>query len=746
MTSLGPTPLPTRSTVEPLPVAAPSPRSAALPLRHDGFRPELHGLRGVAIGLVVIYHVWLDRVSGGVDVFLFLSAFLLTGTFLRRAERGERLRPVPYWARTFKRLLPPGAVVVLASLVGVFTLLGADRWLPSLTDAAASLLQVQNWVLIQRGTDYYAADDSGASVFQHFWSLSIQGQVFLLWPVLITALVLLARLLRIPVRGMLIPVFAALTVASLAWSVHSTSAAQQIAYFDTSARLWEFAAGSLLALALMPAATAAANHEGPAPGEPTAAAHGRRRAARPAAIPARLSQRFLTARVLAGWLGLAGLVSCGLLVDVQGAFPGWIALWPLTAAALVLLAGSTRHRLSVDRLLSTRPARVLGDISYALYLVHWPLLILYLAATGNERAGIVDGAVLIGVALALAWLLTLLVDSPVRRWGWANAKPWRSGAVAVVALVVGLAPVAGAHQHLNTEQREAELRAVSDNPGARVLDPEFTPHPDANPDASVLPTAAMVTEDWVAGSDPCTGELEPAATEHEALGELCRTVPAEGSGDAPVLVSVGDSRVEQASGALIPLAKREGWTMVTLWKGGCTYAPDAVLSEECDAFSRAARRYIERVQPDAVVLATTFVTQQDRVEVVPDGMATSLEDLRRSTDTVIALRAMPRLPHNPVTCVQDRGVEDPRCTTDLPDDLAGERPDSALLTPGGADAGSPGAVVPLDLNPLVCPERQCRPVVGKVTVFIDAGHISGTYAASMQDAVDQQLRSGGFEW
>ena len=148
--------------------------------RAGRFRPELHGLRGLAIALVVLYHVFFDRVSGGVDVFLFLSAFFLTGSFVRRIEAGAPVAPIAYWARAFKRLLPPAVLVILATLAGVRLFLPPSSWMPALNDATASILQVENWLLIHRDTDYEAAATIATSPLQHFWSLSIQGQVFLL--------------------------------------------------------------------------------------------------------------------------------------------------------------------------------------------------------------------------------------------------------------------------------------------------------------------------------------------------------------------------------------------------------------------------------------------------------------------------------------------------------------------------------------------------------------------------------------
>src|SRR5699024_6571977 len=148
------------------------------------------------------------------------------------------------------------------------------------------------------------------------------------------------------------------------------------------------------------------------------------------------------------------LVACGLLIDVQGAFPGWIAAWPLAAAGLVLVAGTTGHPLSVDRLLSTRPGVVLGAIAYGLYLGPGPPRTVTPVRAVQARARLLDGLALILLSLLLAWLLTRLVDTPVRRWPWAGAKPWRAGAVALACLALALAPVVAAQQHLLGAQRE----------------------------------------------------------------------------------------------------------------------------------------------------------------------------------------------------------------------------------------------------------------------------------------------------
>ena len=146
--------------------------------------------------MVVTYHVWLGRVSGGVDIFLLISAFLLTLSFVRKVENGRPLRLVSHWLHLFTRLIPAAVVVILGVLAGTWLVIPQSRWPDVLNEAWASLLYRQNWLLADTAVDYYAQDHAGASPLQHFWSLSIQGQVFILWPLIFAAAALVWRLLR----------------------------------------------------------------------------------------------------------------------------------------------------------------------------------------------------------------------------------------------------------------------------------------------------------------------------------------------------------------------------------------------------------------------------------------------------------------------------------------------------------------------------------------------------------------------
>ncbi len=300
-------------------------------------RPELQGLRAVAVALVVVYHVWFGRVSGGVDVFFVISGFLLTGQLARAAGRGP-LELGRRWSRTLVRLLPCAVVVLVATVVAGTLLLPEGRWPQTLREVVAAALFLENWRLAADAVDY-AARSTMSSPVQHFWSLSIQGQFFLVWPLLVALVALAARGDAARVRAHLTVATLGVFAASLTFSVVLTATNQPLAYFHSLTRLWEFALGGLLALTI---------------------------------DTVRLARR---TRVHLGWIGLVGLLACGAVLRVGAVFPGIAALWPTGCAVLVLLAGDTGARCGADRLLTSRPLRYVGDLSYPLYLWHWPVLV-----------------------------------------------------------------------------------------------------------------------------------------------------------------------------------------------------------------------------------------------------------------------------------------------------------------------------------------------------------------------------------
>lgn len=671
------------------------------------FRTDIHGLRGLAVMLVVVYHVFVGRVSGGVDVFLFVSAYFLTNTFMRRLEEGTPIAPVEYWGRTFKRLLPPTVVVTVATVGAALWLLPESERDSTLADAFWTLVQGQNWWLVSQAADYYAADRTVASPFQHFWSLSIQGQVFLAWPLMFAAIGVAVTALtrrsaeRRPVVAarVSVAVIGLLTAGSFAWSVYSTGTQQQVAYFDTFARLWEFGLGALVAIALPRLAKLSSAFD-----------------------PASNSAHRV--RFAVSMVGVAALVSMGALVDVAGKFPGWMALWPLGAAMIVMLMG-------YNPLLSSAPLQFLGNISYGLYLAHWPILILTLHALNKPESGKKLGLVLVAVSVAVAWLLTKFVDTPFRRWRWAGERTHRSVGVAVSALAAGLIVVVGLQQVFAHQAAERERLAYANNPGARVLAPGFAPHPNADPNAAEIPGAAGLAREWFGLPEQCEGRF--ATT--DPLLDMCRTRTGSKGKDTKVVAYWGNSRMEQMSAAIDPLATKHGWTAMAMFEGGC--GPALHGGKECAAFTKASLAHLKKVKPDVVVLQTTFVPHEGKERSTPE-VQNVVKELRSQGISVIALRDQPRLSINPVQCREQNGARGCREATarNMPD----QRPDTWVLEAAKDDQG----IVPLDLTDQICPSGRCGPAVGNVTVFLDADHITKTYAASMQDVAARRLSEAEF--
>jgi peptidoglycan/LPS O-acetylase OafA/YrhL len=644
--------------------------------------------------MVVSYHIWFGRVSGGVDVFLLISAFLMTLQFVGKFEQGRPMALIKHWLHLFRRLLPAAVTVIAATLVVSYLVLPRTRWLDIVDQAWASLFYYENALLQSRAVDYYAMDHSLASPFQHFWSLSIQGQIFILWPLIFAGAAVIAKRYRLRYRILLCYIFAGIFLVSLAYSIFFTLTNQAQAYFDTGARLWEFALGTLVALIL--------------PG---------------LRIPR-------TVRIVLGWVGIVAMLTCGILLNVQAAFPGVAALWPTLAAAFVIVAGQTGSRFGVDRILSTGPLVRLGDNSYALYLWHWPVLVIALATTGRDQAGPVSGTIIIVLSMGLAFLTTKFIEKPWREWKWPEVNRRRALVSVAACLLIVVVPLTGVQIQQHFASEAAMAAAQRNNPGAKALLPGYVDQTD--PNAVLLPSAEQLPLDWSTLAGPCTGDLEPDV---DAVRDTCSETQGTAESERSVLV-LGDSHAQQWLAVISDVAAQKDWTIYAMLKGGCQIQPSTPelleANPDCASYNEAVQDLIARNPPDAIMMVGTAAAPSSPEEVLTPGLEENAQAWAALGIDVVAIRDNPRFDFNMADCVVTKGKDSPDCRPAQANLLAADSPFNALK-------GKVPGLSFVDMTDLICDGTSCPGVVGNTYVYLDNNHLTRTYVASMSSTFGERL-------
>lgn len=691
--------------------------------RSTGFyRHDLDGLRGIAIALVAVFHVWFGRVSGGVDVFLALSGFFFGGKVLRSSLRGS-LNPLTDLFRLIRRLLPALVVVLAACALLTVLIQPQTRWEAFADQSLASLGYYQNWELANSAADYLRAGES-VSPLQHIWSMSVQGQFYLAFLLLIGGLTyLLRKPLGKHLRTAFVVLFSALTVASFVYAVIAHQMYQATAYYNSFARAWELLLGVLVG----------------------------------AVVPYVRWPMWL--RTAVATVALAAVLSCGALIDGVREFPGPWALVPVGAAMLMIVAGAnmaarpdTRGRMPLpNRILAAGPLVTLGAMAYSLYLWHWPLLIFWLSYSGHKHANFIEGLGVLLVSGLLAYLTNRHVEDPLRyRASTAPATPlaWpqrlRRPTIALGSVVVLLGVTLTAtsftwREHLVAERAGGkELSGLSayDYPGARAL----VDHVRV-PALRMRPTVLEVKEDLPASTrDGCISDFVNPAVVNCVYGDP----------DAPRTIALaGGSHAEHWLPALDLLGRVHHFKVVTYLKMGCALSTEQVpLIMGNNAPYPQCREWVETTmaklvtdRPDYVFTTSTRPWNVRPGDVMPATYIGIWQTLSDNNIPILAVRDTPWLvkdgqPFNPADCL----AASTTTKAGNPDSCGIKRSDLLSDYNTTLDFVSQFPLLkPLDLSDAICRPDICRAVEGNVLIYRDAHHLTQTYMRTMAPELGRQI-------
>jgi peptidoglycan/LPS O-acetylase OafA/YrhL len=655
----------------------------------SAYRPDIDGLRALAVVSVISFHAGFPVTPGGfagVDIFFVISGYLITSLLFSELDANGRINFTRFWARRTRRLLPSALLVIIISLIAGRMILSDMASVFAARDAIFAATYTTNWQKLAAAVDYFE-DGSGSGLFLHYWSLAVEEQFYLFLTLVFSGAMIATWLLGWSQRtcaGVVAGLLLVTGLASLGLNLVAVTDAQPTAFFGTHARIWQLAIGAAVGLIQR----------------------------------TRLSPPGWLLQV-SSWCGLAMMLAAmGLFTD-QLAYPGYFAVLPTLGAALFIFSGSPQaaaapwptvcasHWLPVS----------IGKLSYALYLWHWPVFMLYKAQF--EHWDGLDKVIAIAVTASLALASHVTVENPIRFSVRLSTRPIASLAAALM-LTVGLCGAAAVVQ--------------SAAPGNTIL----------------LASGKTMTAEKVRHDLPKTYADHCHADQKDA--DLGRCVYGQPNSPRKIFL-LGDSHAAHWFPALEAIAAKRGFALVNRTKSACAAIDVAVKNirwkreyTECASWRARVLEDIEREQPEMVVLANSsahrpYLVDQDRVaegteaaKLLAAGEARTIARVLAAGSRVILMADLVWLAEDPIDCLVSHPGNPKACRWQADRSL----PD--LRSPWSTQAGKPpSGVQVIDLLDVICPQGQCLAATRDVVVLRDRHHLTASYAAGLADSLDAAL-------
>ncbi len=694
-------------------------------------RLDIQGLRMVAVLLVFATHLcgWPRGGFIGVDVFFVISGFLITGNLLRTAEKSGNVRFREFYWNRVRRIVPAATVVLILTYLATWLFFQPFRTQQVGIDALFAFLFMSNWWFAIRGTDYFATDDAVSPV-QHYWSLSIEEQFYFVWPALIFVIGLyvgrraLTHSHRMRIVG---AVMGGIVAASFGWALYETASSPTWAYFNTFARVWELGVGALLAIAVGGLAR----------------------------IPENVKPWL-------SWTGL-GLIAASVVMITEDAvgFPAPWALLPVAGSAMVIAAGVAGEP-RYQQFLRNPVSRYIGDISYSLYLVHWPIIVIL--AELMDRTTYYYATV-IALTFGFAVLSYHLVETPLRRANWSNwgrgfslRETTRNAALAGVSLVtVGLAVFALSPPALPPAvlAEAAKQASAGEVKPAKIEGAKELPLGPLGANLQKEIAVALKASEW----SPLAPPID------EAIGGLTAPTDVIACGDADFydqncvwgspsalfrIVVVGDSIAVAYGGPLRQLAEDSGGRIQihSVAFSGCQFSADDIFNADpanvaaCPGVKEHALEVINTTKPDVVLISDSYwqkklVGSQQNLTSVEwaNGMQKIVDRFRANTGKVVWL-SPPPADQNIATCYGKRGSTPADCISKVTAqwlDMSKAEQDVAKAVGG----------VWIDSRPWFCSDGECPPFVESTLTKRDTAHPTKAYGEKIYPVIAESLRTAG---
>ncbi|MGQ5648935.1 acyltransferase family protein [Streptomyces sp. EKR5.2] len=652
------------------------------------YRPDIQGLRAVAIMMVVAMHCGILDIHGGVDVSFVLSGFLIGGQLLAEIDKTGKVSLGKFWARRFRRLSPSMAITIVGTAAAAWIFGSPLRFRDYVADGLSASLSFLNWRLVENGTDYFANDGS-QSPYQHFWSLGIEEQFYVVAPILLVVAVWLSRKIF---RNRFLVVLGLLAVIAgsfyLGWT--KTAENQPLAYFATHTRIWEITTGVLLALA--------------------------------APLVSRMNTGF--AAVIT-WLGLGTTLVTAMLISDATPLPGYAVAGPVAGALLVIAGGCANPRFGAERLLDNPVLDFIGNASYGWYLLHWPLLVLWPSIVDREFS-MSDRFRVAVLSFLLAVLMHYVVERRFKRNTQLVARPWKgvlTGFVLTGVTAGAMVAATSVPLHLATASSGAVAAGYKDRTSVQKA-------------VAVTKLSALTQSTLPQAPDDTTDRDCIATIEVTRYQPLDKCVV--GSPEAKTTMALfGDSHAWQWMDLYDAIGKDLGIRITVISKAGCSPQVYRILNpevnreyRECDSWRESVFAALTKSRPDVIVVADRV-----RQEAGRDGAVAAWKVLQKTGSQLVYMTDTPQPGQNVPDCLATHLDDAAACNR--PEWQALEYTDFRAMEKDVAEKY--GAKI-IDTTDAFCGNDICPSVIGDQVVYYDNSHVTASYSKTVKPYLEPLVK------